>query len=59
MNTFYKTRKKISVVLSKPEVWAMFQCAKLLKHKILIGLLLWMWTSFYGSTFGAFTRFRF
>ncbi|WP_228479218.1 tyrosine-type recombinase/integrase [Flavobacterium soyangense] len=34
-----KHEKKLPVVLSKEEVWAMLQCAKLLKHKILIGLL--------------------
>ncbi|HEY4617753.1 MAG TPA: tyrosine-type recombinase/integrase [Flavobacterium sp.] len=34
-----KHEKKLPVVLSKPEVWAMLQGAKLLKHKILIGLL--------------------
>ncbi len=36
---FYVSRKKLPVVLSKEEVWAMLQSAKLLKHKILIGLL--------------------
>jgi integrase/recombinase XerD len=34
-----KHEKKLPVVLSKAEVWAMLQGAKLLKHKILIGLL--------------------
>lgn len=34
-----KHEKKLPVVLSKTEVWAMLQGAKLLKHKILIGLL--------------------
>lgn len=34
-----KHEKKLPVVLSKEEVWAMLQNAKLLKHKILIGLL--------------------
>ncbi len=34
-----KHEKKLPVVLSKEEVWAMLQGAKLLKHKILIGLL--------------------
>ena len=34
-----KHEKKLPVVLSKQEVWAMLQKAKLLKHKILIGLL--------------------
>jgi integrase/recombinase XerD len=34
-----KHEKKLPVVLSKQEVWAMLQSAKLLKHKILIGLL--------------------
>lgn len=34
-----KYEKKLPVVLSKEEVWAMLQGAKLLKHKILIGLL--------------------
>lgn len=34
-----KHEKKLPVVLSKEEVWAMLQCAKLLKHRILIGLL--------------------
>ena len=34
-----KHDKKLPVVLSKEEVWAMLQNAKLLKHKILIGLL--------------------
>jgi hypothetical protein len=29
----------LPVVLSKEEVWAMLQNAKLLKHRILIGLL--------------------
>lgn len=33
-----KKEKKLPVVLSKEEVWAMLQKAKLLKHKILIGL---------------------
>ena len=34
-----KHEKKLLVVLSKEEVWRMLQKAKLLKHKILIGLL--------------------
>lgn len=34
-----KHEKKLPVVLSKQEVWAMLQGAKLLKHRILIGLL--------------------
>jgi integrase len=34
-----KHEKKLPVVLSKAEVWAMLKGAKLLKHKILIGLL--------------------
>ena len=34
-----KHEKKLPVVLSKEEAWAMLQRAKLLKHKILIGLL--------------------
>lgn len=34
-----KHEKKLPVVLSKEEVWAILQKAKLLKHKILIGLL--------------------
>jgi integrase/recombinase XerD len=34
-----KHEKKLPVVLSKEEVWAMLQGTKLLKHKILIGLL--------------------
>lgn len=34
-----KHEKKLPVVLSKEEVWAMLKGAKLLKHKILIGLL--------------------
>ena len=34
-----KHEKKLPVVLSKTEIWAMLQGAKLLKHKILIGLL--------------------
>ena len=34
-----KHDKKLPVVLSKEEVWAMLKNAKLLKHKILIGLL--------------------
>jgi integrase len=34
-----KHEKKLPVVLSKDEVWAMLKTAKLLKHKILIGLL--------------------
>ena len=34
-----KHEKKLPVVLSKAEVWAMLQGAKLLKHKVLIGLL--------------------
>lgn len=34
-----KHDKKLPVVLSKEEVWRMLQSAKLLKHKILIGLL--------------------
>jgi integrase len=34
-----KQEKKLPVVLSKQEVWSMLQKAKLLKHKILIGLL--------------------
>ncbi|MFB9097718.1 tyrosine-type recombinase/integrase [Flavobacterium jumunjinense] len=34
-----KHEKKLPVVLSKFEVWTMLQGAKLLKHKILIGLL--------------------
>lgn len=34
-----KHEKKLPVVLSKEEVWCMLQKAKLLKHKILIGLL--------------------
>jgi site-specific recombinase XerD len=33
-----KHEKKLPVVLSKEEVWAMLQNAKLLKHRILIGL---------------------
>jgi len=34
-----KHEKKLPVVLSKEEVWAMLQSCQLLKHKILIGLL--------------------
>lgn len=34
-----KSEKKLPVVLSKEEVWAMLKECKLLKHKILIGLL--------------------
>jgi integrase/recombinase XerD len=34
-----KAPKKLPVVLSKQEVWAMLQCCTLLKHKVLIGLL--------------------
>lgn len=34
-----KHEKKLPVVLSKEEVWSLLQNAKLLKHKILIGLL--------------------
>ncbi|MFZ4056520.1 MAG: tyrosine-type recombinase/integrase [Ferruginibacter sp.] len=34
-----KTIKKLPVVLSKEEVWRMLKGAKLLKHRILIGLL--------------------
>jgi site-specific recombinase XerD len=34
-----KQDKKLPVVLSKQEVWSMLQNTKLLKHKILIGLL--------------------
>lgn len=34
-----KHEKKLPVVLSKEEVWALLQHSKLLKHKILIGLL--------------------
>lgn len=34
-----KHEKKLPVVLSKEEVWAMLKNAKLLKHRILIGLL--------------------
>ena len=34
-----KHEKKLPVVLSKEEVWAMLKSAKLLKHRILIGLL--------------------
>lgn len=34
-----KQEKKLPVVLSKEEVWTMLKTAKLLKHKILIGLL--------------------
>lgn len=34
-----KQDKKLPVVLSKQEVWAMLQNTRLLKHKILIGLL--------------------
>ena len=34
-----KKEKKLSVVLSKQEVWQMLSGCKLLKHKILIGLL--------------------
>jgi integrase/recombinase XerD len=34
-----KQEKKLPVVLSKEEVWAMLHNAKLLKHRILIGLL--------------------
>lgn len=34
-----KHEKKLPVVLSKEEVWKMLQVTKLLKHKILIGLL--------------------
>ena len=34
-----KHEKKIQVVLSKEEVWSMLKVAKLLKHRILIGLL--------------------
>ena len=34
-----KAEKKIPVVLSKQEVWAMLTLCKLLKHKLLIGLL--------------------
>lgn len=36
---YIKHEKKLPVVLSKEEVWAMLGNAKLLKHKILIGLL--------------------
>jgi integrase/recombinase XerD len=31
--------KKLPVILSREEVWRMLQCAQLLKHKLLIGLL--------------------
>lgn len=31
--------KKLPVILSKEEVWRMLTCAKLLKHRLLIGLL--------------------
>ena len=34
-----KTEKRIQVVLSKEEVWLMLKTAKLLKHRLLIGLL--------------------
>lgn len=34
-----KQEKKLPVVLSKEEVWQMLKIAKLLKHKILVGLL--------------------
>jgi integrase/recombinase XerD len=34
-----KHEKKLPVVLSKQEIWQMLKCAKLLKNKILIGLL--------------------
>jgi integrase/recombinase XerD len=34
-----KSDKKLPVVLSKQEVWAMLQKCTLLKHKVLIGLL--------------------
>lgn len=34
-----KQEKKLPVVLSKEEVWRMLQSAKLLKHRIVIGLL--------------------
>jgi integrase/recombinase XerD len=34
-----KHEKKLPTVLSKQEVWAMLMAAKLLKHKVLIGLL--------------------
>src|SRR5690606_13775912 len=34
-----KKEKKLPVVLSKQEVWQMLSGCKLLKHKILIGLL--------------------
>ncbi len=34
-----KKEKKLPVVLSKPEVWRLLQSCKLLKHKLLIGLL--------------------
>jgi len=34
-----KKEKKLPVVLSKEEVWRMLRCCKLLKHRILLGLL--------------------
>jgi len=34
-----KKSKKLPVVLSKQEVWRMLMCAKLLKHRILLGIL--------------------
>jgi integrase/recombinase XerD len=34
-----KKDKKLPVILSKEEVWRMLICAKLLKHRILIGLI--------------------
>lgn len=34
-----KKEKKLPVVLSKEEVWRMLTCSKLLKHRILFGLL--------------------
>jgi site-specific recombinase XerD len=37
--TVHKTREKAPCCFSKEEVWAMLKNAKLLKHRILIGLL--------------------
>lgn len=34
-----KKDKKLPVILSKEEVWRMLMCAKLLKHRLLIGLI--------------------
>ena len=34
-----KAEKKLPVVLSREEIWRMLSCAKLLKHRLLIGLL--------------------